>query len=153
MPIQWTLSRPPPLRCLQLSGQRHQALQHNLWWTKLSTVHQCTKRKMLKLRAKRKTMTKLRNAQATKDRKDQKSLSGPICLWFPQLHFGDRNLSLTVITLTVGDIDKAVFRYQKQVMFNTTVFDGGPRCHIDTCFWYPNKTVFFEIPKASYFAI
>ena len=43
-------------------------------------------------------------------------------------------LSLTVITLTVGVIDTTVFEYKNQVMFNMTVFDGGPRCQIDTCF-------------------
>jgi hypothetical protein len=40
------------------------------------------------------------------------------------------NVSLTVITLTVY---MAVFEYQNQV-FNMTVFDGEPRCQIDTCF-------------------
>ena len=42
--------------------------------------------------------------------------------------------SLTVITLTVCVIYTTVFEYQNQVMFNMTVFDGGPRCQIDTCF-------------------
>jgi hypothetical protein len=39
----------------------------------------------------------------------------------------------------------AVFEYQKQVIFNMTV---SPRCHLDTCIWYPNKNVVFGIPKA-----
>ena len=42
--------------------------------------------------------------------------------------------SLTVITLTVCVIYTTVFEYKNQVMFNMTVFDGGPRCQIDTCF-------------------
>jgi hypothetical protein len=42
-----------------------------------------------------------------------------------------QNLSLTVIPLTVY---KAIFEYQNQVIFNMTVFDVGPRWHIDTCF-------------------
>jgi hypothetical protein len=46
----------------------------------------------------------------------------------------------------------AVFEYQNQAIFNMTVFfDGEPRCHIDTCFWYPNKNVVFGILKASHF--
>jgi hypothetical protein len=64
-----------------------------------------------------------------------------------------RNLSLTVITLTVGVIYTNVFEYKNQVMFNMTVFDGGPRCHIDTCFWYPNEDVVFGILKPSHFSI
>ena len=44
-----------------------------------------------------------------------------------------------------------IFEYQNQVIFNMTVFNGGPRCHIDTYFWYPNKTVVFGILKASHF--
>jgi hypothetical protein len=36
-------------------------------------------------------------------------------------------------------------------MINMTVFDGEPRCHIDTCFWYPTKNVVFGILKASHF--
>jgi hypothetical protein len=32
-----------------------------------------------------------------------------------------------------------------------TVFDGEPRCHIDTCFWYPNKNVDFGILNAGHF--
>jgi hypothetical protein len=36
-----------------------------------------------------------------------------------------------------------VFKYQKQVIIDMTVFHGGPRCHIDTCFWHPNKNVVF----------
>jgi hypothetical protein len=35
-------------------------------------------------------------------------------------------LSLTIITLAVGVINTNVFEYQKQVIFNMTVFDGGP---------------------------
>jgi hypothetical protein len=37
----------------------------------------------------------------------------------------------------------AVFEYQTQVMFNMTVFDREPHCHFNSCFWYPNNTVFF----------
>jgi hypothetical protein len=59
-----------------------------------------------------------------------------------------RNLSLTVITLTVCVIYMAVFEYQNQVMFNMTIFDGDPRCHIDTCYLYPNENVVFGILKA-----
>jgi hypothetical protein len=44
------------------------------------------------------------------------------------------NLSLTVITLAVCVIYTTVFEYKNQVMFNMTVFDGGPRCQIGTCF-------------------
>jgi hypothetical protein len=32
-----------------------------------------------------------------------------------------------------------------------TVFDGGPRYHIDTCYLYPNDNVVFGIQKASQF--
>ena len=32
-------------------------------------------------------------------------------------------------------------------------FGSGSRCHIDTCFWYPNKKDSFGIPKASHFPI
>jgi hypothetical protein len=35
----------------------------------------------------------------------------------------EKNFSLTVITMTVY---MAVFEYQNQVIFNMTVFDGGP---------------------------
>ena len=58
------------------------------------------------------------------------------------------NLSLTVITLTFY---MAVFEYQNQVIVNMTISDGEPRCHIDTCFWYPNNSVVFGILKASHF--
>jgi hypothetical protein len=61
--------------------------------------------------------------------------------------------SLTVITLNVCVIHTTVFEYKNQVMFNMTVFDGGPRCHIDTCFLYPNEDVVFGILKASNFSI
>jgi hypothetical protein len=37
--------------------------------------------------------------------------------------------------------------------FNVTVFDGDPRCHIDTCFLYPNEGVVFGIRKASHLSI
>jgi hypothetical protein len=43
-------------------------------------------------------------------------------------------LSLTEITLTVRVIYTTVFEYKNQVTFNMTIFDGGPRCQIDTCF-------------------
>ena len=33
----------------------------------------------------------------------------------------------------------------------TVFFDGGPRCHSGTCFWYPNDGVVFGILKASHF--
>jgi hypothetical protein len=33
------------------------------------------------------------------------------------------------------------------------VFCGWPRCHIDTCFWYPNHSVVFGILRASYISI
>jgi hypothetical protein len=57
----------------------------------------------------------------------------------------ERSFTLTVITLTVYT---AVFEYQNQAIFNMTVFDGEPRCHIDTCFWYLNKkTSFLEYQK------
>ena len=36
------------------------------------------------------------------------------------------SFSLTVITLTVCVINNVVFEYQNQVIFNMTVFDGGP---------------------------
>jgi hypothetical protein len=32
-----------------------------------------------------------------------------------------------------------------------TVFDGGPRCHIDTCYLYPSENVVFGILKAGHF--
>jgi hypothetical protein len=35
-------------------------------------------------------------------------------------------ISLTPITLTVGVIYTTVFEYRNQVIFNMTVFDGGP---------------------------
>ena len=54
------------------------------------------------------------------------------------------SLSLTVITLTVGVIHTTVFEYKNQVMFNMTVFDGEPRCQIDTFFVYKQKRSFFE---------
>jgi hypothetical protein len=57
-------------------------------------------------------------------------------------------LSLIVTTLTVGVIYTTVFEYKNQVMFNMTVCDGGPRCQMDTCFWYTNKNVVFGILKA-----
>ena len=63
------------------------------------------------------------------------------------------NVSLTVITLTVCVIYTPVFEYQNQVILNMTVFDGEPRCHIDTCFLYPNEDVVFGILKASHFSI
>ena len=62
-------------------------------------------------------------------------------------------LSLTVITLTVGVIYMTVFEYQNQVIFNMTVFDGESRCHIDTCFLYPNEDVGFGVLKASHISI
>jgi hypothetical protein len=34
-----------------------------------------------------------------------------------------------------------------------TVFDGEPRCPIDTCYLYPNEDVVFGILKASRFSI
>jgi hypothetical protein len=34
-----------------------------------------------------------------------------------------------------------------------TVFDGEPRCHIDTGYLYPNESVVFGILKASHFSI
>jgi hypothetical protein len=37
-----------------------------------------------------------------------------------------KNLSLTVITLTLGVIYTTVFEYQNQVIFNMPVFDGRP---------------------------
>jgi hypothetical protein len=46
-----------------------------------------------------------------------------------------------------------VFEYQNQVIVNMTVFDGGPQCHIGTCFWDPNKNGVFGIPKASQYSI
>ena len=36
-------------------------------------------------------------------------------------------------------------------IINMTFFDGGPRCHIDTCYLYPNEKVVFGILKASPF--
>jgi hypothetical protein len=38
----------------------------------------------------------------------------------------------------------AVFEYQNQNIFNMTIFVGELRCHIDTCFWHPNKNVVIE---------
>jgi hypothetical protein len=32
-----------------------------------------------------------------------------------------------------------------------TVFDGEPRCHIGTCYLYPNENVVFGILKAIHF--
>jgi hypothetical protein len=56
------------------------------------------------------------------------------CFWSrsKKRHFWNvpkASFSLTVMTLTVH---MAIFEYQNQVIFNTTVFDGGPRCHIDS---------------------
>jgi hypothetical protein len=48
-------------------------------------------------------------------------------------------------------ISTTIFEYQNQVIFNMTVFDGGPHCHIGTFFWYPNKTVVFGILKSKLF--
>jgi hypothetical protein len=45
-----------------------------------------------------------------------------------------KTLSPTLITLTVCFICTTVFEYKNLVMFNMTVFDGGSRCQIDTCF-------------------
>ena len=62
-----------------------------------------------------------------------------------------KNLSLTLITLTVWLIYATVLNIKIKSSFNMTVFDGGPRCHVDTCFWHPNKNVVFGTPKASRF--
>jgi hypothetical protein len=40
------------------------------------------------------------------------------------------NVSLALTTLTVYVVHMAIFEYQNQVIFNRTVFDGGPRCHL-----------------------
>jgi hypothetical protein len=50
------------------------------------------------------------------------------------------NVSLTVITLTKIKLSSILL-----------FFDGGPRCHIDTCYLYPNEDVVFGILKASHF--
>jgi hypothetical protein len=33
------------------------------------------------------------------------------------------------------------------------LFDGGSRCHIDTCYLYPNEDVVFGILKASHLVV
>jgi hypothetical protein len=47
-------------------------------------------------------------------------------------------MSLTLVTLAASIVNMAVFEYQNQAIFQDfkmTIFDGGPRCHIDdTCF-------------------
>ena len=64
-------------------------------------------------------------------------------------------LSLTLITLTASVGYMAVFWRSKlrHLQYDCFWRYGGPsRCHTtDTCFWYPNKNVFCEIPKVSPF--
>jgi hypothetical protein len=44
------------------------------------------------------------------------------------------------------------FEYQNQVIINMTLFfDGGPLCHIDTCYLYPSEDGIFGILKAGHF--
>jgi hypothetical protein len=60
--------------------------------------------------------------------------------------YDSENFSLTLKTLTVCVIYTTVFEYhQNQVIFNATVFDGGPRCHVLTlAFGIQTKTPFVE---------
>jgi hypothetical protein len=63
------------------------------------------------------------------------------------------NFSLTVITLTVGVVYNFIFEYQNFAASIRLFLTAVPRCHIDTCFWYPKTKVFFGILKASHFSI
>jgi hypothetical protein len=56
--------------------------------------------------------------------------------------------SLTVITLTLCAcfLIPKVSHHQYDFFFY-----GGPRCHIITCYLYPNEDVVFGILKASHF--
>ena len=67
------------------------------------------------------------------------------------IHIRNTHTPICIHILTVCVIYMAIFEYQNQVIFNMTVSDGEPRCQIDTCFWCPNKNVFFGILKASHF--
>jgi hypothetical protein len=61
-----------------------------------------------------------------------------------------KSFSLTVIILTAG---VCFFNIKIKSSSNMTVFDGEPRCHIDTCYLYPNEDIVFGIPEASHVSI